>query len=328
MPSVSHMPGRIIRKLSSYTNRLLGPVAEACMVAIAHEDSGSRAPVFIIGPPRSGSTLLMQVLTDAFDVAYLTNSHCRWFGAPALAEVVLRPLKRKRPSDYRSQHGQTAHITAPAECGQWWYRFFRRAPAYVTGNDVSRRKMRAFQRSIIAMRKAVGRALIYKNLYASLRIEPIVQYVPNALFVVVERDWLGNAQSILKGRHDALGSYDKWWSVPPPNVDELSSLPPVEQVVGQIESIYELINRDVNHLGIESQVFRTQYEDFCRDVHGTLERFSNFMARHGVELKRRFEVPENFEVDHSVKIPKVMYEELRALVRERQALAIEKRGSA
>lgn len=328
MPFMSHVPRRILRRIGSYTNRLLGPVAEACMATSLQEDVALRTPVFIVGPPRSGSTLLMQVLTDAFDVTYLSNAHCRWFGAPALAERWFHPLEQKQPSDYHSYHGQTALTTDPAECGQWWYRFFRRNPAYVTSSEVQPKKMLAFRRSIALLERAANKPLLFKNLYAGLRLEPIVEYIPEAILIVVERDVLSNAESVLRGRHDALGSYDQWWSVPPPNVDELSSLPPVVQVVGQIKSIHELINRDVTRLGIESRVFKVQYEEFCQDVHGTLARLNKFMARHGVELKPRFEVPASFKMDHSIKIPQTMYEELAEQVRERKALDTEKRGSA
>lgn len=277
-------------------------------------------PVFIIGPPRCGSTLIMQTLVDAFDISYLSNAHCRWFGAPALFEKMWRPLASKKASDYTSVHGRTRADTDPAECGDWWYRFFPKQPAYVTKKDVNPRKMMAFRRSLAALAKSSGKPLVFKNLYASLRLEPIVAYVPRALFVLIERDLLDNAQSILRGRQDVYGSYEPWWSVPPPDVTYLSALPPVQQVVGQIESIHELINRDIERLGLAEKTFRTRYEDFCRDVNATLEQFNVFMASHGIDLQRRFEVPGSFTPDHSVKIPASMYKELKSKVEAKRAL--------
>ena len=267
-------------------------------------------PLFIIGPPRSGSTLLMQVLTDAFNVGYLTNQHCQWFGAPAIADRVLSPLAAKQPSNYESRHGRTEQLSDPAECGTWWYRFFRREPPYVTQKDVNPRKMQAFRHSLQALEEATGRPLVFKNLYASLRIEPIALHVPNALFVIVERDLVDNAQSILKGRMDALGSYDPWWSVPPPNVAELESLRPVQQAVEQVRSVHSLITHDIERLGLKEQTFRINYEAFCQDVHGTLEDLKQFALKNNVTLLPRFEVPENFETRDDRKIPDAMYEEL------------------
>ena len=52
-------------------------------------------PVFILGAPRSGSTLLMQVISDSLDVGYLNNFHCKFYGAPSIFNGFL-PLSRKK----------------------------------------------------------------------------------------------------------------------------------------------------------------------------------------------------------------------------------------
>jgi hypothetical protein len=101
----------------------------------------------------------------------------------------------------------------------------------------------------------------------------------------------------------------------------------VQQVVGQIEAIHRLIDKDINRLGLEDRIFRVRYEDFCGDVHGTLERFLTFMARHGVELERRFEVPERFKISRLIKIPQPMHEELVQEVKLRQSSHEEKGGA-
>jgi hypothetical protein len=261
----------------------------------------------------------MQVLTDAFNLGYLSNRHCEWYGAPALAEILFRPLANKKISDYFSKYGLTTGKDAPSECGAWWYRFFRRSPAYVPLSEVSDLKMKAFRRSLTSFQRRMDVPIIYKNLYASLRLEPIAYYLPNSLFVVIERNWVDNSQSILKGRYDSSGDYSQWWSVPPPNVNQLSSLPPIQQVVGQIESIYALINKDIDRLGLEERTFRIRYEDLCRDVHGTLDEFQAFMAGHSVELTSRYSVPKEFSINHSTKIPEFMYLELREEVAKRKS---------
>lgn len=273
-----------------------------------------RPPIFIIGPPRSGSTLLFQVITDAFSLAYISNRHCQWFGAPAFAEKLYRPLERRPQSDYRSSQGVAEGCHAPSECGAWWYRFFRREPAYVTLKDVDVKKMKAFRRSIAEMGRATGLPLMFKNLYASLRIEPIAWFLPEALYVVIERDWVDNATSILVSRKKALGGYDRWWSIPPPNVDELVGLSPAQQVVGQIRSIHNLVNCDIERLGLEDRTFRIRYEEFCIDVPGTLERFRLFLVKNGINLQQQFEVPQAFDTKRNSELPSALYEEVVAEV--------------
>ena len=258
------------------------------------------APIFIIGPPRSGSTLLMQAMTDAFDLGYLSNTHCAWHGSPALAERLLRPLRTKAPSDFNSAYGRTKQRYAPAECGAWWYRFFPRSPVYISGDQADAEKMRAFRRSLLTLETAFAKPLIFKNLYASLRIEPILRHVPEAVFVVVERDRFANAASILKGRKDAFGVYDRWWSVPWPDTTALQMKSPAEQVLAQIDGIHALIN---NQLGDSDRVFRVDYDAFCRASHDVLDRFAQFMQGLGVVLEPRFEIPDHFPPTTPAPLP-------------------------
>lgn len=304
-------------KAFSWANKQILPYVESALIDEKPGGSSGK-PIFLLGPPRSGSTLIMQVLTDAFNFSYLSNTHCVWFGAPALAERLFEPLAGKAPSCYVSSYGRTKGKDAPAECGGWWYRFFPRERPYVALKDVSESRMRDFVESLNRFGAVARRPLIFKNLYASLRIEPISYYVPNALFVVIQRDWVDNAQSILKGRYDALGDYNHWWSVPPPNVEELAELSLVEQVVGQVSSIHDLINGDIQRLNLEERTFRIRYEDFCNDVHGTVEAFRAFALKNGLDLGHRFDVPAQFPVVNERKIPRAMYRELKASVIDSQ----------
>jgi len=268
-------------------------------------------PTFIIGAPRSGSTLLFQVMTDAFDVAYLSNRHCQFFGAPALAERTFKPLRNKKPSDFTSFHGQTNGPDAPSECGAWWYRFFRREPAYVTLDDVDERKMIAFRRSLLALTEVTQKPLIFKNLYAGLRLEPISKYVPEALFIIIKREELYNAASILAGRMKALGTYDKWWSVPPPDVNKLKDKPPHEQVIGQIRSIYQEIERVARDGFIEQdRMLQIEYEHLCQDTAKTLQRIESFWAKHNLIVEHRFPVPEKFTINRNMNIPPELQKDL------------------
>ena len=114
--------------------------------------SGEYPPIFFIGAPRTGSTLMIQVITDSFDVGYLTNNHCRWFGMPALYEKFYpKSSKVKKSSDYKSNKGVAKGNHAPAECGEWWYRFFTREPAYTPLKKIDIKKMVRFRCSVLSM---------------------------------------------------------------------------------------------------------------------------------------------------------------------------------
>lgn len=122
-------------------------------------------PIFFVGAPRSGSTLMIQVITDTFDLGYISNRHCQWYGAPALAERLFRPLRDKPGSDYRSEQGATKGEYAPAECGQWWYRFFRQSPPYVTLQDVDTGRIAALSAVGRRADQGPGSSTVVENLF-------------------------------------------------------------------------------------------------------------------------------------------------------------------
>lgn len=266
-------------------------------------------PVFVVGAPRCGSTLVMQVMGDAFDVGYIGNRHCTWFGAPALAERWFSPLARKPQSDYWSKHGRTKGGGAPCECAEWWYRFFRRRPPYVTINDVGHRKMRRFRRSIETLTSAFNRTVLFKNLYASLRIQAIAHYVPESLFIVIHRNEVDNAHSILEARYERFGVYDKWFSVEPPQVEDLEKLPVAEQVVEQIRHIHITIDNDLKSARVPgSQVFHLDYEEFCDDTYYGLDKLGRFFSTNGCDVNRVGKPPRQFTRRREVRIDRDLFE--------------------
>jgi len=274
-------------------------------------------PVFIIGAPRSGSTLLFQVLINTFDVAYLSNLHCQFFGAPAYAERVISALKKNKAlSNYTSYLGQTSGALEPSECGEWWYRFFRRNPAYVTIDDVDEGKMHNFRRSLFALTEAAGKPVFFKNLYASIRLEAISAHIPESLYIIIKREELYNASSILAARRKTLGHYDKWWSVPPPDIATLQEKEPAEQAIGQIRCIYSEIDRVIRKKYISPiNTIEVKYEELCHNVHGTVKRLSKFFSSNGLFVNFTLEnIPQRFLVHRSVSINKKLFAELQKIL--------------
>jgi len=287
-------------------NQLLGCIEN--LLVLRSTSALRYPPVFFIGAPRSGSTLAVQVVTDAFDFGYISNRHCAWFGAPALAERCFRPLKKKPQSDYFSQQGQTSGDYAPSECGRWWYRFFRRHPPYVRLDEVSARKMRQFRGSVVALTNAFDRPVLFKNLYASLRIQAIAHYIPESLFIVIHRNEVDAAHSILESRYKRFGVYDKWFSVEPPEVEDLKKLPVAEQAIEQVRHIYTTIGRDLKRAEVpEKQVFHLDYESFCLDVYSELDKLGLFLANNDCQVSRVKKSPRKFARRHEVRIDKDLF---------------------
>jgi hypothetical protein len=250
-------------------------------------------PIFVVGAPRSGSTLLYQLLVVRFDVAYLSNLHCRFFGAPALVERAFG--KRLRPpADFSSRFGSTRGLAATSECGPYWYRFFRKSPQHVSLPEADPAQLERLRESVRAFAKAAGRPLVFKNLVNSVRLAPLAAALPEALFLVVRRDEADTAASILAGRRTVHADESEWWSVEPPQLERLRALPPEEQVLEQVRAIESLVDEAKEEIG-RDRFLDLRYEEICADTHRALESVAEFAERHGVGLGIRREVPARFE---------------------------------
>ena len=273
-------------------------------------------PIFFLGPPRSGSTLAIQAITEALDVGYLSNRHCDWCGAPALAERLFQPTNLRPKTDFYSLYGDTQGAHAPAECGEWWYRFFRRSPQYVSLTEVDPRKMNNFRRSIASLINAFDRPVIFKNLYASFRIQAIAQYLPESLFIVMRRNEIDNGHSLLEARYRVNGSYARWWSMEPPGIDHLRKLPAHQQVIEQIRHVRATIYKDLTFANVDpTRYLDLSYESFCTDPREAIKTIYNFFLRNNGKVTRRSELPINFPTRQHVRIDPDIY---KAMVRYAQ----------
>lgn len=302
----------LFRAPLSFSIRWLNRLFHVIECAISHDDQEPiiYVPVFIIGAPRSGSTLLYQAMTEQYDFGYLSNLHCRFYGAPSLIERLLNPLKSRQPSSYTSNFGWTQGKAAPSECGEYWYRFFRRKPQYVPLEEADPPKLRQLRASVRALGNAFGKPILFKNMNCALRLMPTAQALPEALFIVTHRNIIDNACSLLKVRQQVYGDYIHWWSMEPPTVEQLKGLSPHEQVIEQIRHIDNLIETQSQIIG-RDRFIHIQYEQFCDDVHGTLSKFDRFFAHHDVDIKRRdVEVPGHFERREKVPVESKLYQQV------------------
>ncbi len=266
-------------------------------------------PIFIIGAPRSGSTLLYQVMTEYYDVGYLSNLHCRFYGAASWLERIVRPLRWRKPLNFSSRHGVTKGIAAPSECGEFWYRFFRRKPQYIPIEEANPRQLRRLRGVVRALIHAFDKPILFKNMNCALRLHPTAKTLPEALFIVTQRNLLDNAHSLLEVRKKVHGDYQTWWSMEPPEVNNLKMLPAHEQVVEQVRHIMEMIARDADIVGI-NRFFYVDFEEFCQNPRGWLERLNKFFAMHEVHLDTKEEIPSRFKQSKTVRIDSKLYKQL------------------
>lgn len=265
-------------------------------------------PVFIIGAPRSGSTLLYQLLLQSFDFAYFSNLHCRFWGGPSIIERRLKICRRRPPERFDSKHGVVAGWRSPSECGEFWYRFFRRLPQFVPAAEADAEKMQRLRRAIRAYCDAAGRPVLLKNMHCALRLGALFSTLPEARYIYIRRDLVENAHSLLETRMSRLGSYEDWWSMEPPEIEDLRRLPAHQQVVGQVRGINQLVeNARANDPGSFCTV---EYNELREDPASVVDGIGEFLSVSGANVDRLAWRPAPFESPWRLRIDPELYDRL------------------
>jgi len=274
--------------------------------------------VFIIGPPRSGTTLLYQVLINHYSFAHFTNFTALFYSAPVAGFWLARflPLGKQSPDRYKSRYGQTRGWHGPHEAGRFWYRWFPKGEhVYVPPDATPESSLNELWREVAGVAQITRLPLLFKNTYNSMRIAPIVEALPQAAFLVCQRDPVDTAQSILKMRVDKLGSKEHWWSVPPKEIDEIKKHAFWEQVVEQVYYTCQQIDEDRVRFG-QDRFYDIRYKKLCQDTHGTLASIEGFLSSRGLSLKVREDVPKRFPVSTSQRIEDQDYQLIIRKVQE------------
>lgn len=220
--------------------------------------------LFILGLPRTGTTLVYQYVVHRLQVAYFTNGVGRYYLAPCIATWLQTALNSEYESDFASEYGSVSGPLAPHEAGRFWGRFFG-FEDYVSSEHVSPPSRRTLRRTIACVQRLFGNPLfVNKNVKHILRIPALDAIFSNAFFLRVERDHEDVALSLLRARYANLENPSDWWSARPPNHQDLQNLPRDEQIARQVEALDRKLETDLSKIHPD-QVLRIDYQAFCND---------------------------------------------------------------
>lgn len=202
----------------------------------AHGNIENVSPVFIVGGPRTGSTLLYQILSDVFSLSYISNLTNDFFcETPILG--ILATENSKYSINYRSSFGKTKEIFGTSEGSAVLMQWFGGGhPSELKSSDFIESKINHCISTMLSVFNITKKDLIIKNPWNSFRIKSIQKNIPNAKFVWIKRDIVSAASSDLEARYITKNNPYEWNSATPRNLEVLMSKGYIEQVV---ENQYE-----------------------------------------------------------------------------------------
>lgn len=260
-----------------------------------HANKGSNfQPIFIVGSPRTGSTVLYQILTNNDKFLYIDNLASPFHRSMFFGIMLSRLVFGDRPhNQFKSKFGNTKSLHAPSECQSFWFRWFSRDHDYSDDRSLSRETLDDLRKTLHSIMNHHGKPLLFKNLACSQRISALHRAFPGAKFIYLRRDLTFSVQSLLLARRELDIADDRWWSVKPKNFHEFRDANIHEKLVRQVYYNERQIVSDFENLPQELR-YTIDYEQLADELSG-LWKFLEIDAPPDVD-------PENFAFQNKRKL--------------------------
>jgi len=255
--------------------------------------------IFVFGPPRSGTTLLSQLIAYSFDVGYINNLMARFWLAPLhgirLSKSVLGETQR---ISFQSDYAHTSHIADIHEFGYFW----RELLNIHTMEDIVHIKERAEMvewdrvRSVLStMQHEFRRPMVFKNIYGAYYLQHLRQLLTQVIGVYVTRDRLDAAISNIEARKRYYGDIDTWWSYTPPEYNYLREMDCWHQIAGQVYYLNRFYINEIEETGPQYMV-QVEYADLCENPGKIIEKINAVAIKEwGSQIPVVNEPPDHFE---------------------------------
>lgn len=236
--------------------------------------SGAAAParpiVFVTGPPRSGTTVLHQLLIRTLPVAYLTNLASLMPLSALRGGFALTGAMANDRVRLESFYGRTRALSGPSDGLEFWDRWLgpdrRHIPERIAPSAAA--EMQGF---FAALERRTGRPAVAKNNNLLGSAHLVADVLPGARFVCLTRDPLYLAQSLFKARHDIHGDTALSYGIEGAGADALTD--PAEDVWRQVRFYHSLQAAQTDRLGPD-RFLTVRYETLCDDPGAVVGRIA------------------------------------------------------
>jgi len=224
--------------------------------------------VFILGAPRSGTTVLTQLLAASDYFSYVDNFVARFWMAPFVGMYLekllrLREAFEKTGHTFESDCGRTPGLLDPHEFSYFWKYWLKPHgdTDVLPAEKIKNIDSEGLRKEVHGMMSLYMKPIFFKNKLLFVNPGIVNKIFPNSFFIIIRRDILSNAVSILRARRKYYGDERKWFSTKPSRYHELRRLPVEDQILGQIRNIYSDIESQC--LDLSDRVISLKYEEVC-----------------------------------------------------------------
>lgn len=262
---------RAFRRTALTVQRAFNQFDPTCRGADTTVIDGDQAPVFILSVPRSGTTMLYQLMARSMELSVITNLMAL---APRYMLRLARISNAKAARDRNPLHpgtfGYLPGLHGLSEAGKVMERWFEPG-----AGPTHRQQVREM---IAALTHRTGRPLLIKSLSLVGRLEAVAATVPHARIVRLHRDPRQVIRSLVRAQSDPRSAADQWEGVTPPGLLEAGDLGTVRRAAAQVAALSSMLH-DASTVFDADSVLDVSYEDLCRAPQTVLARVAAGIQR-------------------------------------------------
>ncbi|WP_375238860.1 sulfotransferase [Aurantibacter sp.] len=239
--------------------------------------------IHIIGSPRSGTTVLSQLILSNINVGYINNFIATFWNAPIYGiHLSKKLLGDNYQSDLKSNFGRTTNLQEPHEFGYFWkHQLNYKEHLQQTYNKEHKIDWLNLRNILNQMCFAYQKPILFKSFLYGFHIKKAVQEMPKTLFIYLERDIYQNAYSILKLRKKMFGDETVWASMKPEQYSFLKNENIYRQIMGQVLFLNNEYKKQLKAIPEENKI-SINYTNLCENVEGSIneifKKINNFTA--------------------------------------------------
>lgn len=238
--------------------------------------------IFILAPPRSGSTLLYQVLTEAFSNVHLTNIANLFFSTPMLGFMLSDRLCQNYRTKYKSLNGFVQGICGEAEGMKFWKYWMGQGLDYYK-TRLKPQRLKKLQELLSQRYSPEEKVWISGYIGHVFCIDFLRQHWPNAVFIHLYRDLVSNAYSLYRC------SPNRWFSLNPGGIQNVARNR-YEEIARQIIRIHSII---LDYYGMD--MFSLSYQELCDSPQQIIKKINDFALDNDILLREKHSVPKIFK---------------------------------
>lgn len=244
--------------------------------------------IFIIGLPRSGTTLLAQVLFNNLDIACTNNLMAKFWDTPFTGARLSKMVISGKSNNYKSNYGKTENIMEPHEYSWFWQSRFAIKDFENYDIEAAHKKInwKKVKMDLLGISNILEAPVVHKPLeIITYHLEHFYALFSKAIFIYIKRDLEDVAISLTQARLDYYGDVNLWWGSYPEKkyYNRIKSLSYDQQIAGQVFYLNQLYTKKLAGIS-DNRLIEISYQELCESPHSLLEKVRLMSIESGYEI--------------------------------------------